>query len=143
MVTATILAIDQDEQGSIRVKTNYVIDGVELKSKYPMLNGKYYWVTRYSSDNFAGMTKAQTLKKIKSQIRDFSKRLICTKFLQATNAEFVSNNQDFVNETDEIDSASLYVDENLDGKADAEWTVKTDGTKTSKPYTPAEIVVNE
>ena len=136
MVQAKIIGVDKDEQGNIRVKTQYKIDGVEVVSPYPQLNGMYYFVTRYTVQNFAGMTKLQILGRIKKDIQSHEKSLITKKFLQITNDAFVNAGQDLINASDSIDTASIYVDANGDGTLDTEWVISTDGTKQDKPYTP-------
>ncbi len=135
-VTAKIIAVDKDEQGSIRVKTQYFLDGIQVQSNYPPIDGKYYWVTRYSMENFAGMTKPQILARVKKDIQAFEKHLITKKFLQINNDIFVTGSQDIVNTTDTQATASMYVDKNQDGILDTEWQVKSNGEKTEIPYTP-------
>ena len=135
-VTAKIIAVDKDEQRNIRVKTQYRLDNVEVPSNYPPLDGKYYWVTRYTVQLFAGMTKAQILARIKKDIIAFEKQLITKKYMEINNDAFVTAGQDLVNATDTQTTASIYVDVNGDSILDTEWILKSDGTRTEQPYTP-------
>ena len=135
-VTAQIIAVDKDDNGNIRVKTQYKIDGVEVVSKYPQQDGKYYWVTRYDVRSFVNMTKAQILGRVKNDIRAFEDNLITREFIKINNDAWITAGQDLVNITDIKTSASMYVDKNSDGIADTEWIIYTNGTKTEQPYTP-------
>ena len=135
-VTAKIVGVDKDENGNIRVKTQYKIDGVEVKSPYPLENGISYWITRYSVQNFSGMNKTQIFTRIKKDIISFEKHLIIKKYLELANHDFISISQDLVNVTDTQSIASVYVDTDNNGTLDTEWVLKTDGTRIEKEYTP-------
>lgn len=137
-VTAEIIGKDIDENGNIRIKTQYKIDGVEVSSRYPPENGKYYWVTRYTSTNFAGMTKLQIAQRIVKDIKAFADSLIQKKYYSIANPA-LSNSTLFdtiVGQKLTETTASILVDTNGDNKPDTEYLVKTDGTKTEQPYTP-------
>lgn len=136
-VTAEVLAYDADDNGNIRIKTQYKIDGVEVISRYPTLNDKYYWVTRYSAFNFAGMNDIEIKTRIIEDIEAFSKSLIQKTYLTKTNAEIIKSNLSTLIGTKNTETiGSILVDTNGDKILDTEWVVKTDGTKTEIPYTP-------
>jgi len=137
-VTAEIIAVDKDNNGNIQIKTQYKIDGVEVQSNYPPLNGKYYWINRYDIKSFAGMTKAQILLRIKKDIISFEKNLIQKKYMEINNDIFVTAGQNLVGATNTQTTTSVYVDTNSDGILDTEWVLKSDSTRTELPYTPTE-----
>ena len=137
-VTAEIIGKDIDANGNIRIKTQYKIDGVEVPSKYPKHDGKYYWVTRYGIKSFAGMTKLQIVQRVGKDIKSFSRQLIRRKFNSIANPT-LSNGPLFdtmVGKTTTDTEAEILVDTDQDGVLDTKWRVKTDGTKIEEPYTP-------
>jgi hypothetical protein len=153
-VTATILAVDKDDNGNIMVKTAYYVDGKNLESRYPQMmvkdsEGKdvatYYWVTRYNCINFSGKTDIEKQALIDKDLTAFADVQI-TRPLQIAQAEKVkvANDTlikskvftDMVGHTVTVTEAKLQVDDNFDGKPDTELTVKTDGTYTEKAITP-------
>jgi len=128
--TAKIIGVDKDEQGSIRVKTQYILDGQEVISRYPQQDGKYYWVTRYNVQNFANMTKAQVLGRIKKDIKAFQEHLIIDSFMKINNDAFVKTADNLVNATNTETTANIDLDLNSDGIPDTRWQVTSDGNKT-------------
>lgn len=135
-VSAKIIAVDKDENGNIRIKTQYFIDNEQVVSNYPQQDGKYYWVTRYDVRSFVNMTKAQILGRVKSDIRSFEDVLILKEYLKINNDAWVTQGQDLVNATDTRASTSFLVDKDQDGNPDATWTIYTNGTKVETPYIP-------
>ena len=135
-VSAKIVGVVKDDNGNIEVRTQYKIDGVEVQSRYPQMNGMSYWVTRYNVQNFAGMTKAQILGRIKQDIKSFEVKLIIDKFLAINNDVFVTAGQNIVNATDTVQSAMIYVNTTGGNVLDTSWQVFTDGHKVESPYTP-------
>lgn len=143
-VTAEIIGKDIDNNGNIRIKTQYKINDVEVPSNYPKEDGKYYWVTRYSIQNFAGMTKLQIAERIKQDLKAFGEQLITKPFIEEQRILLKNANQEFFNSTNlnnivgqklTVTNATLIIDKNFDGIMDTELTCKTDGTKTETPYT--------
>ncbi|MBE3086106.1 MAG: hypothetical protein IMZ64_07810, partial [Bacteroidetes bacterium] len=47
-VKSTIITHDKDTNGNIRVWTSFEVDGVEIESNYPKINGHYVYCTRYN-----------------------------------------------------------------------------------------------
>ena len=137
-VTAEILDVTQDtNNGSIIVRTQYKIDGVEVPSRYPKLDGKYYWQTRYNLNQFAGMTNAEAKTFIFKDIQSFCKSLIKKTYLKLNNYQYVQDKANLlIGQTGQVDSAEILVDTNADGIYDTKWIIKTDGTRTEEPYTP-------
>ncbi len=131
-VDAVILQYDKDENGNIKVYTNYKIDGVEVKSAYPKLNDKYYYVTRYDAANFYGMDKAQIESRIQVDIKQFGERLVYRAFIQKENDRILTDDtlKDLVGKQVKITETTIQIDTNKDGTLDKELQVKTDGTKT-------------
>ena len=146
-VTAEIVGKDIDSNGSIVIKTQYKIDGVEVESRYPQEGGKYYWVTRYSKQNFAGMDATQIQARIDKDIQAFGESLILKPFQEEQRQALKTANTAFYNisltsivgHKVTVTEAKMIVDTNFDGVQDKEWTVKTDGTKNEKDYTAPAI----
>lgn len=133
-VTAEVLKKDLEDNGNIRVYTQYKIDGVEVVSRYPKLGGKYYWITRYTALIFAGMTDAQMEARILQDVNIYAERLTLETFIEKNNINIVANNlKTLVGSTVSKDSTTIRVDTDGDNIVDTEWTVKTDGTKTETP----------
>lgn len=136
-VVGTIIDVSQDEQGAIVVKTNYVLDGVEVQSRYPTLNGQYYWVTRYNVDKFAGMTDAQVKTYILKDLQAFAQNLITKTFFQKANFSYTQAKANaLIGTTGTVTTAEVLVDTNADNVPDTKWIVKSDGSYTSQAYTP-------
>jgi hypothetical protein len=85
-VSGTVIGTQQDENGNIIVKTAYYMDGVNVPSRYPVENGVYYWVSRYSFQNFDGMTPLQIEARIKQDVDAFAQSLIAKKYTTEANA---------------------------------------------------------
>lgn len=130
-VTAEIIGVDLDENGAIRVKTQYKIDGKEVESRYPQQDGKYYFVTRYRIDNFAGMNKTKILQRIKSDISSFQKNIILNDYFKKANDAFVKSGADLINITNTEKTATLDLDTDNDGIPDTRWIIEN-GTKTEQ-----------
>jgi hypothetical protein len=133
-ITAEIIDVSQDQKNySIIVKTQYFLDGVEVKSNYPPENGKYYWVTRYNIDRFAGMTDQQVKNYILNEISQFGKVLISRSYFEKANLNFLQSKASLlIGQKETISTADIQVDKNLDGVIDTVWHVKSDGTKTEE-----------
>ena len=143
-VTPEIVGKAIDDNGNIVIKTQYKIDGVEVVSRYPQENGKYYWVTRYSIQNFANMNATQIQDRIDQDIKAYADNLITQPFQEQQRRALKTANSNFYNTSLSnvtghkvtVTSAKMVVDTNFDGMQDKEWTVKTDGTKIEADYSP-------
>ena len=71
-----IVAIDKDANGNIRVWTQYKVDNIEVESRYPKIDGKYVYCTRYSKQNFLGMTETEIIERIEEDLKSHSQNLI-------------------------------------------------------------------
>lgn len=132
-VTAEILKCDIDDNGNIRVYTQYKVDGVDVVSRYPTLDGKYYFVTRYDAMNFYGMTAKQIKARILKDINDHAANLIARKYVEDKNAAIVKDNlTTIVGSTASVVEAVIPVDSDKDGTPDINLTVKTDGTSVEE-----------
>jgi len=138
MVTAEILDVAQDQNtGAIIVRTQYKIDGVEVVSPYPPLNGKYYFQTRYNLNQFAGMTDQQAKTFIFKDLQSHAKTLIIRTYLKLNNFQYVQDKANLlIGQSGQVDSAEILVDTNADNIPDTKWIIYTDGTRTEEPYTP-------
>lgn len=135
-VYAEIIDIVQDDsRGSIIVRTQYKIDGIEVISRYPKLNGKYYHVTRYHINSFAGMTDPQARDYILADLTAHAKNLVKTTYLRKANFVFIQDKANLIIGTNgTVNQTSILVDTDADNILDTEWIVKTDGTRTEQPY---------
>jgi len=130
-VTAEIIGKAIDDNGNIIIKTQYKVDGVEVKSRYPVENGKYCWITMYNVTHFANMTEQEISEKINKDISDFSKTLIRKKFIEVANKTV--NLQNIIGQTSIETKAIIQISPEL------EWEVKTSGEKIEKVITPVPI----
>jgi hypothetical protein len=129
-VSYEILKVDSDENGNIRVYTSYKIDGTEVVSRYPQLDGKYYWVTRYDAINFADMTKEEIQSRIEKDLQEFSEQLIRQKYVSSENQNIITQIQtDFVGVTGSVDSTTIKISDTK------QMTVDTNGQKTVSAIT--------
>lgn len=137
-VTATILDVSQDSNsGAIIVKTQYKVDGVELVSNYPLLDGKYYWQTRYNLNQFAGMTDGEVKTRIFKDIKAFGENVTCKTYLKQANFVYTKDKGSLlIGQTGTILSADILVDSDGDNIVDTKWIVKTDGTRIEEVYVP-------
>lgn len=136
-VTAEILSYDLDDNGNIRVKTQYKIDGIEVKSPYPLLDGKYYFVTRYNIFNFVGMTDEQIKARIVEDVTTHANTLIQQTFTQKQNTDIYANHlTELTGSKVKQTNTTIILDIDSDGVSDREWLIKTDGTYSEKVITP-------
>lgn len=133
-VEAEIVAKDIDANGNIRIWTCYKIDGVEVESQYPKINGKFVYATRFAAHNFAGMTDEQIEKAILYQSKIHGRTLTEKEFKKktiSTNDDIFDNHlKNLVGKTVLVESAEIRIDDTTIIE------VKTDGTHTEKIITP-------
>jgi len=126
-VTGEIVSIDKDINGNIRVWTQYKVDGVEVQSQYPKINGKSVYCTRYSAMNFLGMTDAEIKARILEDVDTHTKSLIRKTYVEKTNNDILTGH---INGIVGSKVTNQTVTKVIDGK---EYILKTDGTYTVKP----------
>lgn len=144
-VTAEIVAKDLDDNGNIRVWTQYKVDGVEVESRYPQIGGKFVYCTRYSRQNFTGMAKNEIAEYIDNDIgshndtltqKEYNKK--AQKTVSQLRVEYnTQENQKFL-DTDfpDIIKKRVISDNAKVVIGDEEYLVKTDGTHTSAVIAP-------
>lgn len=138
-VTAEVISYKIDGNGNIEVHTQYKVDGVEVVSRYPLENGKYYWVTRYDAVNFGSMTDAEIKQHILDDLKRNAEGFIARDFIKEENAKIVSQRFESIELVGSLAvalDAKILIADQKTGVAKEEWTVKTDGTKTVKDMTP-------
>lgn len=123
-VTAEIIGNDIDSNGNIIVKTQYKIDGVEVKSPYPLQDGKSYFVTRYNVVNFAGMNTTQIADRIKQDMTEYAQHLITNKYIKEENAK--------VDFRKIIGTSITQKTADIQISNTTAWEVSTNGTKVEK-----------
>lgn len=140
-VTAEVVGKSIDDNGNIVIKTQYKIDGKEVESRYPKdEQDRYYWVTRYSIQNFANSTVSD---RIDQDLKAYANQLITKPFqdeqranLQKANADFYNDSmKDIVGHKITVTEATMNIDKDFDGKIDTELTVNTLGEKVEKDIT--------
>ena len=133
---AEILDVIQDPvNGSIIVKTQYKLDGVEVVSRYPQLDGKYYWVTRYQLQSFAGMDDNEMKMHVLKDLMSFGENLIREAYLEKANLAFIQDNAaTLIGTKNAAVSATILLDTNKDGVRDTKWIIFSDGTRTEEAY---------
>jgi len=139
-VTSEVIAKGIDSNGNIRVWTQYKIDGKEVESRYPKIDGKYVWATRYSVGNFYGMTDQEQLERIDEDMKAHGETLISNPFRTeirklTTDANKEVSLENLIGRKVIVKGAELLVDTDFNGQPDKKWTVKTDGTKIVEDYT--------
>lgn len=144
----TVIGKDIDVKGNIRVWTQYKVDGVEVDSNYPKMDGKQVYCTRYNKRNFLGMSKTEVKERVDADLISQCQNLIGKEFdkkapktINEIRKDYNAQaNQDFVdvsfpviigNKVTEIDK-TIILDTDNDGVNDKEIKVKTDGTKVEK-----------
>ena len=137
-VTAEVLSYKIDDNGNIEVHTQYKIDGVEVQSRYPQENGKYYLVTRYDAGNFINTTEAEIQNRILSDVKAHAEAVGNKEWIKKNTQDIFKNRLTGVagSKVTSVESR-IRVDTNGDNITDEVWTVKTDGTKiSSTPIIP-------
>jgi len=130
-VTAEIISQDLDDNGNIRVWTQYKIDNIEVKSQYPKIDGKFVYATRYHILNFVGMTDTEIKARIQQDVETHAETLIRKTFIKKANQDILDSHLSDVVGTKVIkETTTIKVSE------DKEWELKTDGTYVEKSITP-------
>ena len=129
-VTGEIIAKDIDEKGNIRIWTQYKIDGVEVESRYPKIDGKYVYATRFAAHNFAGLSDAQIelriLRETKAQSKNLFKQVFIRKTISTNNEIFDKHLKTIVGKSISVETAEIKVGD------DITLEIKTDGTSSIK-----------
>ena len=133
-VTYRVLAKNFDDGKNILTLTQYKIDGVEVISRYPKLDGKYYWVVRYTASRMVGMSDVEIDDLIIKDIKGFCRDLTISAFSKIKNQDIFDNHMEsIVGKTGVLKSTKLQIDTDGDGIDDTEATIKTDGTHIESP----------
>lgn len=147
-VDGEIVSQDIDDRGNIRVWTVYSVDGVEVESRYPKMDGHFVYCTRYSKRNFDGMTNTEILERIDADLKQHGKTLTQHAFnavaaksinqiqidykVQVNTAFATDKLKTLVGRKVSVTSAVIKMDTDGNGLMDKELTIRTDGTKTEK-----------
>ena len=126
-VEAEIVAKDLDDNGNIRVWTQYKIDGVEVESNYPKIDGKSVYCVRFNALNFMDMNATEIKDKIIGEAKSHCENLIQKTWVQKQNAEIIDK------EIKGVVGSKLNITETtrvINGKDGKEYILKTDGTIT-------------
>lgn len=126
MIEGNIVKVDTDERGAIRVWAQYKVDGVEVASQYPKIDGKSVYCSRYSVVNFAGLDKATIQALVTKDIDSHANKLAIDQYSSvATPISITDNLTEMIGTTVTKTDGVLTV-------GDKEATFKADGTVTIK-----------
>jgi hypothetical protein len=120
-----------DPNGNIIVYTNFKVDGVDVPSPYPKIDGKSVKATRYSWANFYGMTDKQIADFIKADLERNCEGMAQQVYSKKENEKLI-NDISAMTISGSVDGAVVKLDTDKNGLPDKELTLKTDGTKTEK-----------
>ena len=151
-VEANVIKQDLDDNGNIRVWTQYLVDGAEVVSQYPKINGKYVFATRYSKQNFLSCKDdAEIEARILQDLNAHGQTLINQTFdktavksltqlridyNRTANDDFAKDHlKTLIGEKVTVTTAVTKIDSNNDTIPDKELNVKTDGTFTVSDIT--------
>jgi len=136
VVKGKILKKDIDANGNIIFYTNYTIDGVDMPSKYPKIDGKTNMVTRASYTNFVGMTDEQIEARILSKVQEYVDAVVGREYAKKKNLEILEGNlSTIIGKEVTASSTEKLVDTTGDGELDTKWTLRADGTRDEEVYT--------
>ena len=130
-VTTEILSKQKAPNGDLWICTQYKIDGGEVSSPYPKVNGKACFMTRYNAYHLAGLTNEEIVLMIDEDVKEHAETLVRDKYSEKV-VEQVVTEIDVIGRTSTVINAKVKVDTDKNGQPDKEYTVKTNGTKTEK-----------
>lgn len=125
-VEAEIVAKDIDANGNIRVWTQYKIDGVEVVSQYPKIDGKSVYATRYNAMNFYGMTDQEIKDRIVADAEQHTETLIKKTYNEVKNLDILDKNLSTLVGSKVLKECVITV------IGDKTVTIKTDGSSSEK-----------
>lgn len=158
-VTRKVLSYKKDDNGNIEIHTRYLLNGVEVPSRYAKEACKdelgndttcFIWVTRYSVLNFikedgTPMSDKERDDYIEGKLDEFSERVIQKAFLEKQNEQLIAEFDtldSLVGSEKTIESSTIIV-RGKNGTPIKQWEVKDDGTKVESDINVvAEPVVN-
>ena len=152
-VTAEIVAKDIDDNGNIRIWTCHKIDGVEVESRYPKINGHFVYATRYSKQNFKDYkNKTEIETHILNDVKNHSNALLQKEFDKnapktlrqirvdyntTANQAFTDTNLDtLIGKGVSLAETKQQIDTDNDGVLDKELTLRQDGSYIASDIEP-------
>lgn len=152
-VVGEVISIDKDSNGNIRIWTVHKIDGKEVESLYPKIDGHFVYCTRYRKQNFKDCKdKTEIENYILDDIKNHSNTLLQKEFDKnapktlnqiridyntTANQDFSDTNLDkLVGKSVSVTEVKQQIDTDNDGIMDKELTLKQDGTKIETDITP-------
>ena len=124
-VTTEVLSQKKAPNGDMWVCTQYKIDGVEVASPYPKVDGKSCLMIRKNAYQLAGLSAAEIEALFDAEITDHAKTLIADEYSNKA-VDGILATVSLVGRKQTVASTVVKV------APDKEWTVKTNGTKTEK-----------
>ena len=126
MIEGTIVKVDTDEKGAIRVWSQYKINGVEVASQYPKIDGKSVYCSRYSVVNFAGQDKATIQASVTKDVEAYANKLAIDQYSKVATPTSIADN------LTELVGTTVTKTDGVLAVGDKEATFKADGTVTIK-----------
>lgn len=123
MIEATIISKDVDTQrGTIRVWTQYKLDGVEIPSQYPKIDGKSVYCVRYDPVQLVGLTEAEIEAKVLADLDSHAGSLIRNKFRSLVTSDALNTGMaNIIGKTVQKDTTQVKV-------GDKDYNIKDDGS---------------
>lgn len=110
MIQGTIVKVDTDTNGAIRVWSQYKIDGQEIVSQYPKIDGKSVYCTRYDAVSLTGLTKEEIQAKVLKDVEQFVDVNVKKEYLKTATPTCISDNfSDLVGQSVSKDSTLMTV----------------------------------
>ena len=133
MIEATVISKSIDpKRGSIIVWTQYKVDGKEVASAYPKIDGKSVYCVRYDPLQLLGKTEAEIEAKVLKDLEAHTGKLIKDKFKSLTTSDILDTG------LANIIGKTITKGVTVVRMGDRELTLKDDGTYTSKTIVPTE-----
>ena len=124
-VTTEILSQKKAPNGDMWVCVQYKIDGIEVASPYPKIDGKSCLMIRKNAYQLAGLDAAQTEALFDAEITAHAKTLIADEYSNKA-VDGILATVSLVGRKQTVASTVVKV------APDKEWTVKTNGEKIEK-----------
>ena len=148
-VEAEIIAKETDANGNIQIWAIHSIDGKEISSQYPKIDGHFVYCTRYTKQNFKDcITKSDKENYILNDIKTHTLSLVQKEFdknapktfneivvdyNRAANEAFMADSLDkLIGKKVSATEVEKKIDTDNDGILDKTITLKADGTKIEK-----------
>lgn len=125
MIESEIVKVEQDESGAIRVWSCYKIDGVEVTSNYPKVDGKSVYCIRYDALQFIDKTEQEIKDIAISDSKSYLDTLVQKEYLKSANAPIAEILKSVVGSKASLSSTEINIGET------SKVILNQDGTKSA------------